>query len=53
MPSVQQLGWWCTPLISAPGRQRQVISESEANLVYKMNFNTAQEYTEKSCLGGG
>ena len=37
--------WWCTPLIPAFGRQRQVdfrVSEFEANLVYRVSFRIAR-----------
>jgi hypothetical protein len=34
--------WWCTPLIPALGRQRQVISEFEASLVYRVSSRTAR-----------
>jgi hypothetical protein len=34
--------WWRTPLIPALGRQRQAISEFEANLVYKVSSRTAR-----------
>jgi hypothetical protein len=34
--------WWCTSLIPAVGRQRQVdFSEFEASLVYKVSSRTA------------
>jgi hypothetical protein len=31
-----------TPLISALGRQRQAISESEASLIYRVSFRTGR-----------
>jgi hypothetical protein len=34
--------WWCTPLIPALGRQRQVISEFKASLVYKVSSRIAR-----------
>jgi hypothetical protein len=34
--------WWRTPLIPALGRQRQVISEFEASLVYRVSSRTAR-----------
>ena len=34
--------WWCTPLIPALGRQRQVNSEFKASLVYKVSSRTAR-----------
>jgi anthranilate phosphoribosyltransferase len=34
--------WWHTPLIPALGRQRRVISEFEASLVYKVSSRTAR-----------
>jgi hypothetical protein len=35
--------WWCTPLISAPRRQRQAhLCEFKASLVYRMNSRTAK-----------
>lgn len=41
---------WCTPLISALKRQRQmVICEFEVILVYRLSFRT-EGYTEKHCL---
>jgi hypothetical protein len=33
--------WWCMPLIPALGRQRQVDSEFEASLVYRVSSRTA------------
>jgi hypothetical protein len=43
--------WWCTPLIPALGRGRW-ISEFKASLVvYKVEFQESQGYTEKPCLG--
>jgi hypothetical protein len=38
---------WCTPLIPTLRRQ---ISEFEASLVYKSEFQDSQGYTEKPCL---
>ena len=39
--------WWCTPLIPALGRQKQVdLCEFKARLVY-MEFQDSQGYTEK------
>ncbi|EDL22111.1 mCG141931, partial [Mus musculus] len=37
-----------TPLIPALGRQRQVVYEFEASLVYRVS--SSQGYTEKPCL---
>jgi hypothetical protein len=34
--------WWHTPLIPALGRERQVISEFEASLVYRESSRTAR-----------
>jgi hypothetical protein len=34
--------WWPTPLIPALGRQRQVISELEASLVYRVSSRTVR-----------
>jgi hypothetical protein len=34
--------WWYTPLIPALGRQRQVVSEFKASLVYKVSSRTAR-----------
>jgi hypothetical protein len=34
--------WWRTPLIPALGRKRQVISEFEVSLVYKVSSRTAR-----------
>jgi hypothetical protein len=35
--------WWCTPLIPALGRQRQVdLCEFEASLLYKVSYRTAR-----------
>jgi hypothetical protein len=47
--------WWWTPLIPALGRQRQRqrqadLCESEANLIYRVEFQDSWGYTEKSCL---
>jgi hypothetical protein len=42
--------WRHTPLIPALGRQRQVISEFKVSLVYKVEFQDSQGYTEKPCL---
>jgi hypothetical protein len=39
--------WWCTPLITALGRQ---ISEFEASLVLQSEFQDSQGYIEKPCL---
>jgi hypothetical protein len=41
--------WW-TPLIPVLGRQRQRISEFEANLIYNVNSRTEDGYTKKHCL---
>jgi hypothetical protein len=42
----QSQAWWHTPLIPAPGRQRQ----ANFSLVYKVEFQDSQGYTEKPCL---
>jgi hypothetical protein len=34
--------WWCTPLILALGRQRQVDFEFEASLVYRVSSRTVR-----------
>jgi hypothetical protein len=39
--------WWCTPLIPALRRQRQVISEFKSSLVYKVSSRTATD-TQKN-----
>ena len=42
---------WCTPLIPALGRQRQVeLSEFEVSLVYKASFRTAKAVTQKNLV---
>ena len=40
--TVLNWAWWRTPLIPALGRQRQVDSEFEASLVYKVSSRTAK-----------
>ena len=43
--------WWCTALIPALGRQRQVdVHEFEAILVYQVTSRTGSKTTEKPCL---
>ena len=43
--------WWCTPLIPALGRQRQVdLCEFEVSLVYRVSFRTGLKATEKTYL---
>jgi hypothetical protein len=41
--------WWYTPLIPALRKQRQVDSEFEASLVYKVSSRTARAI-KKPCL---
>jgi hypothetical protein len=41
--------WWCTPVIPAPGRQRQGnFCEFEASLVYKSGVRTARAVTQRN-----
>jgi hypothetical protein len=42
--------WWHMPLIPEIGRQRQVISEFEASLVYKVSPRTTRVTQRKPCL---
>jgi hypothetical protein len=43
--------WWLIALIPALGRQRQMdVYELEASLVYRVNSQDIQGYTEKLCL---
>lgn len=52
---LQSQKWWCTPLISALGRQRQAgdrhrqISVFEASLIIEQ-FQESQDYPETPCL---
>jgi hypothetical protein len=41
---------WHSPLIPALRRQRQANLEFEASLVYRVEFQDSQGYTEKPCL---
>ena len=44
--------WWCTPLIPAVWRQRQVdLCEFEVSLIYRASSSTGSKATEKPCLG--
>ena len=42
--------WWCTPLLSALGRQRQVDCWVRGQPGLQSEFQDSQGYTEKSCL---
>jgi hypothetical protein len=42
--------WWRTPLIPGLGRQRQVDSEFEASLVYKVSSRTARAIQKNPVL---
>jgi hypothetical protein len=42
--------WWCTPLIPALGRQRQVDFWVPGQLGLQSEFQDSQGYTEKPCL---
>jgi hypothetical protein len=43
--------WWCTPLIPALGRQRQVDGSMSSRPAWSTSeFQNSQGYTEKPCL---
>jgi hypothetical protein len=42
--------WWCTPLIPALGRQRQVDFWVWGQPGLQSEFQDSQGYTEKPCL---
>jgi hypothetical protein len=42
--------WWCTPLIPALGRQRQVNFWVRGQPGLQSEFQDSQGYTEKPCL---
>jgi hypothetical protein len=42
--------WWCTPLIPALGRQRQMDFQVRGQPGLQSEFQVSQGYTEKSCL---
>jgi hypothetical protein len=42
--------WWCTPLIPAPGRQRQADFRVRGQSGLQSEFQDSQGYTEKPCL---
>jgi hypothetical protein len=42
--------WWCTPLIPALGRQRQVDFSVRGQPSLQNEFQDSQSYTEKPCL---
>jgi hypothetical protein len=42
--------WWCTPLIPALGRQRQVDFWVRGQPGLQSEFQDSQGYTEKPCL---
>jgi hypothetical protein len=42
--------WWCTPLIPALGRQRQVDFWVQGQPGLQSEFQDSQDYTEKPCL---
>jgi hypothetical protein len=42
--------WWCTPLIPALGRQRQVDFWVQGQPGQQSEFQDSQGYTEKPCL---
>jgi hypothetical protein len=44
------LGWWCTPLIPALGRQRQVDFWVRGQPGIQSEFQDSQGYTEKPCF---
>lgn len=42
--------WWHMLLVTSFGRQRQVDSESEARLVYRVSSRSSESYIVRSCL---
>jgi hypothetical protein len=42
--------WWCTPLIPALGRQKQVDFWVQGQPGLQSEFQDSQGYTEKPCL---
>jgi hypothetical protein len=43
--------WWCTPLITALGKQRQVGFWVRGQPGLQSEFQDSQGYTKKPCLG--